>query len=130
MTEKTASETNQNALNVQGYYSSFMGDFGLIQSHPDLIHPIADPSIMRLTRNERLKLAITELRIGSRIHDELKRQGRTVTWLAQQLCMERTGLYYIFRNNSINLELLMRISAIIGYNFMQDVTGIYRKYGL
>ena len=85
---------------------------------------------MQLDRNERLKLAMNDLRIGQRIHAELKQQGRTVTWLAQQLNMERTSLYYTFRQNSIDVELLLRISAFIGHNFMQDVADVYKTYGL
>ena len=81
-------------------------------------------------QSERLKLAINDMRIGGRIHDELSDQGRTVTWLAKQLCMERTSLYYTFRQNSINIEMLMKISAYLGHNFMQDLADIYKKYGL
>ena len=50
--------------------------------------------IMTLDRNERLKLAIKELSIGRRIREELRIQGRTVSWLARQLNMERTSLYH------------------------------------
>ena len=50
--------------------------------------------IMTLGRNERLKLAIKELSIGRRIREEVRSQGRTVSWLARQLNMERTSLYH------------------------------------
>ncbi|MBQ0130022.1 MAG: XRE family transcriptional regulator [bacterium] len=73
---------------------------------------------------------MNDLRIGQRIYDELKRQGRSVTWLAKQLGMERTSLYYIFRQNSIDVELLLRISAFIGHNFIQDLDNVYKSYGL
>ena len=84
--------------------------------------------IMTLDGNERLKLAVKELSIGSRIREELRIQGRTVSWLARQLCMERTSLYYTFRQNSIDMELLMRISFILNHNFMLDVAGVYSAY--
>ena len=86
--------------------------------------------IMTLDGNERLKLAIKELSIGRRIREELRRQGRTVSWLARQLCMERTSLYYTFRQNSIDVELLLRISFFLSHNFLQDVSDVYRRYGL
>lgn len=91
---------------------------------------VANVSILGLSKTERLEQAVNDLRIGQRIHEELKRQGRTVTWLARQLCMERTSLYYTFRQNSIDMELLMRISAFIGHNFLQDVADVYKAYGL
>ena len=85
---------------------------------------------MTLDGNERLKLAIKELSIGSRVREELRIQGRTVSWLARQLCMERTSLYYTFRQNSIDVELLLRISFFLNHNFLQDISDVYRKYGL
>ena len=109
-----------------GFYSNITNGFGIYQERPDEFRP----GIMRLEKGERLKLAIGELCIGKRIQNELKRQGRTVTWLAQQLCMERTSLYYIFRQNSIDMELLLRISYFLDHNFLQDVADVYKAYGL
>ncbi|MBQ0129867.1 MAG: XRE family transcriptional regulator [bacterium] len=68
--------------------------------------------------------------MGARIRAELKRQGRTVSWLAKQLCMERTGLYYTFRQSSINTELLLRISCCLEHNFFKDVSDAYEAFGL
>lgn len=126
----TQIETKQESPNLRGFYSSVSDGFGIFQSHPDVVQPVVNPNVMQLGRTERLNLAMNDLRIGQRIHAELKRQGRTVSWLARQLCMERTSLYYTFRQNSIDMELLMRISAYIGHNFLQDVADIYKKYGL
>ena len=103
---------------------------GAFYSHPDITHTVAMPPATQKDRSERLEQAIKDLRIGQRIHAELKQQGRTVTWLAKQLGMERTGLYYTFRQNSIDVELLMRISAFIGHNFLQDVADVFKAYGL
>ena len=126
----TQTETKQESLDLRGFYSSISDGFGIFQSHPDAVHPVVNPNVMQLDRNERLKLAMNDLRIGQRIHAELKQQGRTVTWLAQQLNMERTSLYYTFRQSSIDLELLLRISAFVGHNFLQDVADMYKAYGL
>ena len=97
---------------------------------PDITPSQENQSIQQLDKDKRLNLAMNDLRIGQRIYDELKRQGRSVTWLAQQLCMERTSLYYTFRQNSIDVGLLMRISAFVGHNFLQDVADMYKAYGL
>lgn len=99
-------------------------------SSPEIIQAVARPDLMRLERSERLKLAINDLKIGQRIHEELKRQGRTVSWLARQLCMERTSLYYTFRQNSIDVELLFHISSFLEHNFLQDVAEVFKTYGL
>ena len=126
----TQTETKQESLDLRGFYSSISDGFGIFQSHPDVVHPVVNPNVMQLDRIERLKLAMNDLRIGQRIHEELKQQGRTVTWLAQQLNMERTSLYYTFRQSSIDLELLLRISAFTNHNFLQDVADVYKAYGL
>ena len=83
------------------------------------------PDTIQLDKTKELKLAIAELRIGQRIHEELKQQGRTVAWLAKQLGMERTSLYYTFRQNSIDLELLLRISFFLNHNFLQDIMDLF-----
>ncbi len=103
---------------------------GAFYSHPDITHAVETPPAMQKDRPERLKLAVNDLNIGQRIHAELKRQGRSVSWLAKQLCMERTSLYYTFRQNSIDLELLIRISAFMEHNFLQEVVDVYKAYGL
>ena len=103
---------------------------GTFYSHPDITHSVEIPPVTQKDRAERLELAVKDLQIGQRIQSEVKRQGRTVTWLAQQLNMERTSLYYTFRQSSIDLELLLRISSFIGHNFLQDVADVYKAYGL
>ena len=91
---------------------------------------VANVSILGLSKTEWLEQAVNDLRMGRRIQEELKRQGRTTTWLARQLGMERTSLYYTFRQNSIDVELLLRISSFIEHNFLQDVADVYKAYGL
>lgn len=81
---------------------------------PKVAQPKAD-------QRKKVKMTLGNLDIGQRIQSELKEQGRTVTWLAKQLEMERTSLYYTFKQKSIDLELLMRISVYLNHNFMQDV---------
>ena len=99
-------------------------------SHPDLTHPVVNPAFAKLNGNENLKSVLDDLKIGKNIHKVLKEQGCTVTWLAQQLGMERTSLYYTFRQNSIDAELLLRISFYLNHNFLQDAADVYKTHGL
>ena len=57
------------------------------------------------------------IHIGKLIEEELRRQERSVTWFANKLCYERTNVYSIFKRQSIDTELLARISRILHYNF-------------
>ena len=59
------------------------------------------------------------IHIGNLIHDELKRQERTPTWLAKKINCERSNVYYIFKQKSINTDLLERISLALGVDFFK-----------
>ena len=86
--------------------------------------------IMQLGTEERLELALGKLCIGARVHEELNRQGRSVAWLARQLGKDRPNLYYFFDRNTIDAELLLRISYYLKHDFLQDVNEMCRAYGL
>lgn len=57
------------------------------------------------------------IHIGALIKQELQRQERSVTWFANKLCCERTNIYSIFKRESIDTALLLRISSILHHNF-------------
>lgn len=60
------------------------------------------------------------LHIGSCIQAELKRQERSVMWFARKLNCDRSNIYNIFQRNTIDTELLMRISIVLNHNFFID----------
>lgn len=60
---------------------------------------------------------MSDTSIGSLIEAELHRQERTTVWFARKLGCNRTNAYKIFRRQSIDTELLMRISEILRYDF-------------
>ena len=62
------------------------------------------------------------IHIGRLIEDELRRQERTVTWFAEKLCCERTNVYSIFKRESIDTALLLRISNVLNKNFFSYYT--------
>lgn len=57
------------------------------------------------------------IHIGELIEQELRKQERTVTWFANKLYCERTNVYSIFKRESIDTTLLLRISEILHHNF-------------
>ena len=57
------------------------------------------------------------IHIGQLIETELTRQERTISWFARKLCCDRTNVYSIFKRQSIDTELLLRISTTLHYNF-------------
>ncbi len=62
------------------------------------------------------------IHIGQLIRQELDRQERTPTWLARKINCERPNVYYIFSQQSINTELLLRISQALNHDFFQYYT--------
>lgn len=55
--------------------------------------------------------------IGQKIKEVLESQERTPTWLAKKINCERTNIYYIFNQSSINTEILFRISVALNHDF-------------
>lgn len=59
------------------------------------------------------------IHIGKAIKAKMQDQGRSVKWIAEKLCYERTNVYSIFRRKSIDTDLLYRISVILEYDFFE-----------
>ena len=62
------------------------------------------------------------MNVGEKIKIELKKQGRTARWLAEQIPCERTNVYKIFRRPDIDTDLLQRISVILKHDFFKDLS--------
>ena len=60
------------------------------------------------------------IHIGNLIEKEFRRQERSVSWLAKKLFCERTNIYDIFKRQSIDTEMLLRISEDLQHDFFQD----------
>ena len=58
-----------------------------------------------------------EIHIGSLIHNKLKEEGRSASWLAQKIHCERANMYKIFKKSSIDTALLLKINLALKTNF-------------
>ena len=58
--------------------------------------------------------------VGSLVRAELSRQNQTVTWLAQQLGIQRTNCYRILSAQSVHTALLERISVAMNHDFFAE----------
>ena len=68
--------------------------------------------------NKANQMAAT-INIGKTIREELLQQGRSVTWLSRQLGTSRMACYRIFDCYSIDTQLLLRISELLGVDFFK-----------
>ncbi len=57
--------------------------------------------------------------IGLLIKKRLEEDERTVAWFARKLSCTRANIYKIFEKESLDTELLMRISKILDCDFFQ-----------
>ena len=64
---------------------------------------------------------IEDIHIGQAIQRKLKEQGRTVTWFAAQIHTDRSNVYKMFKQRTLDIEKLVKISRLLNYNFVQDV---------
>ena len=68
-----------------------------------------------------------ELHIGHIIKAELKRQGRSVSWLAKQIGYTRQNLYHLLDRPYIYTDLLLKISIILDYDFFECFSIAWRN---
>ena len=67
-----------------------------------------------------------EFHLGHLIQEDLKRQKRTKTWLAETINCDRSNCYDIFKRKFINVELLEKISKALGRNFFNDLAELLK----
>lgn len=67
-----------------------------------------------------MNFVMKDVHVGKMIQDELNYQGRTVVWFAKAIYCEKSNVYKMFRRKSIDLAQLMKISDVLGHNFLRD----------
>ena len=71
---------------------------------------------------------IESFHIGQAIKAELARQGRSITWLAQQIGYTRENLYKIMRREWIYTDVLFKICDALDYDFFKDCSDWRRSH--
>lgn len=59
--------------------------------------------------------------IGDLINEEVRRQGMPVTKFAKEINCQRNNVYDIFNRSNMDIDLLKRISKVLGVNFFQKI---------
>ena len=72
-------------------------------------------------------MEMPNIHIGDMIRGELERQERSVTWLAEQLNMQRPNCYRLLRSQSIPTDQLRQISIIMEHDFFADCASLESK---
>ena len=58
--------------------------------------------------------------VGALIRIELNRQHQTVSWLAQQLSIQRPNCYRLLHASTLQTETLFRVSQVLRHDFFAD----------
>ncbi len=69
-----------------------------------------------------------DIHIGHLIEAQLRRDERSVSWLARQIPCTRNHVYKIFQKISLDTALLLRISKVMHFNFFQYYAAEVSKY--
>ncbi len=64
----------------------------------------------------------SNIHIGHLIHEQLKADERSVSWLAREIHCTRNHVYKIFKKPSLDSALILRISKVMHFNFFQYYT--------
>ena len=65
--------------------------------------------------------------IGEIIKQELKNQGKTSIWLAEELGCHRTNVYKIYNRNTIDSGMLFHISKLLKVDFFKYFSEALKK---
>ena len=60
---------------------------------------------------------MVKVHIGSIIKEKFEESGHTVAWFARQINYDRTNIYRIFDRESVDTNLLMKISEVLNFDF-------------
>lgn len=63
----------------------------------------------------------SKIHIGLLIRQKLEERQMAIAEFATLLHYERTNVYKIFKRKSVDIELLMRISEILQYDFLTEI---------
>ena len=69
----------------------------------------------------------SNIHIGQLIHEQLKADQRSVSWLAREIHCTRNNVYKIFNKPSLDSNLILKISQAMHFNFFQYYTTEFLK---
>ena len=72
-------------------------------------------------------LFVTMKPIGILIKEELEKQERSITWFARKLSCDRSNISRLFQKESIDTNLLVRISILLGKDFFSDLSDYVKE---
>lgn len=69
----------------------------------------------------------SNIHIGHLILEQLRKDKRSVGWLAREIHCTRNNVYKIFNKSSLDADLILRISKSMNFNFFQYYAAEFLK---
>ena len=63
-----------------------------------------------------------DIHFGNLIKDLLEKEGRTITWFAQQMNSDRSNMYKILSHVHIDSGFILRASWVLKHDFFKDAS--------
>ena len=57
-----------------------------------------------------------------KIKEKMEEKGHSAGWLAKKLNCDRSTIYKIYKKSNLDIDLLLRISRILHYDFFKDIS--------
>lgn len=70
----------------------------------------------------------SHIHVGSLIRLELIRQKRSISWLANQLGVQRSNCYRIIHAETMYIDRLFQISQLLHHDFFADYSNQLKPY--
>lgn len=61
----------------------------------------------------------SNIHIGQLIHEQLRKDQRSTSWLAREIGCTRNHVYKVFRKPSLDADLILKISVALNFNFFR-----------
>ncbi len=78
-------------------------------------------------KKKSMENAKNSLHIGHLIQEQLRKDNRSVGWLARQIPCSRNHVYKIFNKPSLDSDLILKISNAMNFNFFQYYTEEFKQ---
>lgn len=72
----------------------------------------------------------TTYHIGHEIEKELRAQGKSARWLADEICLTPQAVYDIFKRNHIATDRLADIQRVLGRDFFKELSQLTNNGGI
>ena len=69
-----------------------------------------------------------DIHFGKMIHNELRKQQRSVAWFAKEMGSTRCNMYKILSRPHLHSDFILRATLLLGHDFFNDASDLIKQY--